>query len=138
MGRDRISKEKRSHIMSSIRSKNTKIEMLLRKELWRCGYRYRLYAKLPGKPDLVFKSRKVAIFVDGDFWHGYNFKKLLPKLKNRFWVEKIKRNMERDKEVNMQLKKEGWNVIRIWEHQIRKNSTSSINLIQSKFSENRK
>lgn len=107
--------------MSSIRSKNTKVEMLLRKELWRCGHRYRLYAKLPGKPDLIFKSRKVAVFVDGDFWHGYHFKKLLPKLKNKFWVDKIKRNMGRDKEVNKELKAMDWKVLRIWEHELRRN-----------------
>lgn len=138
VGRDKISRETRSHIMSSIRSKNTKVEMLLRKALWNAGHRYRLYAKLPGRPDIIFNSRKVVIFVDGDFWHGHKFKKLLPKLKNKFWVDKIKRNMERDKEVKRQLKRQGWDVIRIWEHQIRQNPQSCINLIQSRISEERK
>lgn len=105
--------------MRSIKSKDTKVEMMLRSELWKRGHRYRTHMKLPGSPDVVFTKKKVAVFIDGDFWHGYEYKKLKPKLKNEFWVNKIKRNKERDKEVNKKLRKEGWKVIRVWEHEIR-------------------
>lgn len=116
---DIVDKDTRSKIMSSIRSKNTKIELILRKALWEEGFRYRLHYKIVGSPDIVFPSKKVAVFVDGDFWHGYNWENLKPKLKNEFWVNKIRRNMKRDKEVNEKLKRMGWNVVRIWEHEIR-------------------
>jgi len=129
MGRDKISKEKRSHIMSCIRSKNTKVELLLRKALWKKMIRYRLHGKLPGKPDLVFKSRKLVVFIDGDFWHGYDFKNLKNKLKNDFWINKIVRNINRDKEVNSKLQEKGWKVIRIWEHKIREDLNKVANKI---------
>jgi len=115
---DIFDKKTRSKIMSSIKSKNTKIELLLRKALWKEGLRYRLHYKINGSPDIVFVSKKVAIFVDGDFWHGYQWRKLKPKLKNEFWVKKIKRNMQRDVEIDSILAKNGWRVLRVWEHEI--------------------
>lgn len=115
---DIFDKKTRSKIMSSIKSKNTKIELLLRKALWKEGLRYRLHYNINGSPDIVFVSRRVAIFVDGDFWHGYKWKELKPKLKNEFWVKKIKRNMQRDVEVDSILIKNGWRVLRVWEHEI--------------------
>lgn len=127
---DVVDKETRSKIMSSIRSKNTKVEWILRKALWRERLRYRTHYKIRGSPDVVFPSKKVAVFIDGDFWHGHDWKKLKPKLKNRFWRNKIKRNMTRDKEVNEDLKKKGWKVIRIWEHEIRKDTGKCIRKIQ--------
>ena len=130
MGCDKISKEKRSHIMSCIKSKNTKVEIRLRKALWMNGYRYRIHKRLPGSPDILFVSKKLAVFVDGDFWHGYQFDKLRPKLKNDFWFEKITRNMQRDKEVNVKLKKLGWKVLRLWEHEINDNLDKCIKKIE--------
>ena len=79
---------------------------------------YRVHYNLSGKPDIAFPSKRIAIFVDGDFWHGWNWKKLKPKLKNEYWVNKIIRNMQRDKKINRQLSNAGWKVLRLWEHDI--------------------
>lgn len=130
MGKNKISKEKRSHIMSCIRSKNTRIEILLRRALWHEGYRYRIHAKLPGHPDIIFSSKKLAVFVDGDFWHGYDWRKLRPKLKNAFWVNKIRTNMQRDKKVDMQLEHKGWHIIRFWEHELRNNLNGCLKIME--------
>ena len=104
----------------SIRKTDTKAEVALRRELWTRGLRYRKYAKgLPGNPDLVFPSRKVAVFVDGDFWHGRNWEKRRAALATgsnaTYWVAKIASNMDRDKRVNSALRSLGWRVVRIWE-----------------------
>lgn len=115
--------------MSSIRSKDTEPEKLLGKALWSMGLRYRKHYKIEGRPDFVLVRTKIAIFCDGDFWHGNNWR--LRKMKNRkeellsysdFWKKKISGNIERDKKVNHILKKNGWTVIRFWESQIRKSS----------------
>lgn len=107
----------RSRMMSGIRGKNTKPEILVRKALFAEGYRYRLHDKrLPGKPDLVLKKFNTVIFVHGCFWHGHDchlFK--WPKTRPVFWKRKINRNREKDQEVTRQLKKEGWKIITIWE-----------------------
>jgi len=128
---DKISKEKRSKIMSSIRSKNTKIEVSLRKALWQTGIRgYRLHYDIPGKPDLVFPRTRIAIFIDGDFWHGYSWfvlKKVPPK---GYWRNKIRGNMKRDKRVSIVLSKMGWTVIRFWEHEGKKNPAKCIKRIE--------
>ncbi len=116
---DVFTKQKRSEVMSKIRSKNTKIELKLRKALQAKGLvGYRVHYNLSGKPDIAFPSKRIAIFVDGDFWHGWNWKKLKPKLKNEYWVNKIIRNMQRDKKINRQLSNAGWKVLRLWEHDI--------------------
>jgi DNA mismatch endonuclease (patch repair protein) len=122
---DIFSKEKRSEVMSLIRSKNTKPEIALRKllssSLYPKGYRYRIHTKgIPGKPDIAFVSKKIAIFVDGDFWHGYDFEKTKLRLSQEYWLPKIERNIQRDKEVNQKLRKLGWKVLRFWEHDIQK------------------
>jgi DNA mismatch endonuclease (patch repair protein) len=122
---DVFSKKKRSEAMSLIRSKNTKPEIALRKllssALYPKGYRYRLhYAKLPGKPDVAFVSKKVVAFVDGSFWHGYRMKKG-QRLSKKYWRPKIENNMKRDARVNARLRKSGWKVLRIWEHDLKKN-----------------
>jgi len=128
---DRLSKEKRSKIMSAIRSKDTKVEWILRSALWKEGLRYRLHKKgLPGRPDIVFPKEKVAVFVDGDFWHGHNWKKLRPKLKNQFWIDKIKRNRKRDKQNTLKLESLGWKVIRVWEHELREDCKKVVNKIR--------
>lgn len=131
---DVFSKSKRHEVMSLIKSTNTKLEIAFRKLvspiLYSRGYRYRFhYKKLPGKPDMVFVSKKVAIFVDGSFWHGHRFKRGQTNLSRSYWLPKIKRNMERDKAVNRKLKKMRWKVVRVWEHDVRKNPKKIINAV---------
>jgi len=119
-----------SDIMRRVRSRDTGPEVSLRKGLWRKGLRYRLYAKdLPGRPDVVFPRERVAVFVDGDFWHGRQWKERgLPSLAHQFretptaeyWVRKIERNVERDARVNDDLAERGWRVIRFWEKDVKK------------------
>lgn len=118
--------------MKKIRSTNTTPELLLRKELWRLGYRYRLnVAKLKGKPDIVFNKYKVVIFVDGEFWHGYNWLEKKPKIKanRKYWIKKIERNMERDLENTSHLVSNGYVVLRFWEHEIKKDLAGCIKKI---------
>lgn len=117
---------KRSKIMSKIRGKNTKPELAFRKALYAAGYRYRIdYKKLIGKPDIVLKKYKTAIFIDGEYWHGHNWDERKPKVKtNReFWIAKIERNMQRDREVNQELDRLGYKVFRFWESEIKKELT---------------
>jgi DNA mismatch endonuclease, patch repair protein len=94
--------------------------MLLRRELWRRGLRYRLGAKLLGKPDMVFTRAKVTVFVDGCFWHGCPEHSTKPKTNARFWTEKMRKNQARDLYVSQTLAERGWHVMRIWEHEIKK------------------
>jgi DNA mismatch endonuclease, patch repair protein len=115
---DNMSPEQRSFTMSRIRKTNTKPELIIRRLTFLRGLRYRKYsAELPGKPDLVFVGPMVAVFVDGDFWHGWRFEEWEPKLSSVYWKEKIRRNRERDGEQSARLKAAGWMVIRIWEHE---------------------
>lgn len=115
---DVLTPVQRKYCMSRIRGKNTKPEIVLRKLLWSAGYRYRLKSRLPGKPDIVFPRHKLAVFVDGCFWHGCPKHAVMPKTNRTFWREKLSRNMQRDREVNVQIRKMGWRVVRIWEHEI--------------------
>lgn len=118
---DRITKKQRSTIMSHIRSVNTSLETSFRKLLSKNKIKgYRMHYKIIGKPDIVFVSKKLAIFIDGDFWHGYNWKRLGKVPPKKYWQAKIQRNMDRDKKYTRQLKKDGWKVIRLWEHEIKK------------------
>lgn len=110
--------EERSKNMAAIRCRDTKPELILRKALFNKGLRYRIISKLPGKPDLVFPSRKLAIFVDGCFWHCCPKCFKAPSTNSEFWREKIAANMRRDEEVNNLLADEGWKVERYWEHEI--------------------
>ncbi len=113
----------RSKMMAKIRGKNTKPELLFRKALWAAGYRYRIdYKKLIGKPDIVLKKYKTVIFIDGEFWHGYNWEERKEKIKtNReFWIPKIERNLQRDREVNIAFETKGYKVFRFWEKEIKK------------------
>lgn len=110
--------------MSKIRSKNTKAEIKLRNALWLKGCRYRLHAKgIVGKPDIIFVVRKIVLFVDGDFWHGYKWEEKKEKLLSNkaYWIPKIERNMQRDLEVTQTLVQNGWIVLRFWEHEIERN-----------------
>ncbi|MGO4919855.1 very short patch repair endonuclease [Maribacter spongiicola] len=114
----------RSKIMSKIKGKNTKPELAFRKALYAAGYRYRIdYKKLIGKPDIALPKYKTVIFIDGEYWHGKNWEERKPKVKtNReFWIAKIERNIQRDHEVNDELKNLGYNVFRFWETDIKKN-----------------
>lgn len=116
---DRISKERRSWNMSRIRSRDTSLELKVRKYLYSRGYRYRLRYDIEGKPDLVFPGLHIAIFVDGCFWHGHGCGlSTIPKTRTEFWLNKIKSNRKRDKVVESTLTSAGWNVIRIWECEI--------------------
>lgn len=118
---DIVTPEKRSQMMSGIRGKNTKPELIIRKGLHALGFRYRLHdSKLPGRPDLVFPMYHAVILVNGCFWHGhgcYLFK--WPKSRQEFWKEKINGNMERDQRNIVALKKAGWRVLIIWECALR-------------------
>lgn len=122
---DVLTPKQRSHCMSKIKGKNTKPEIILRQALWQAGCRYRLNSQLPGKPDLVFPGAKVVVFVDGCFWHSCADHLVLPKKNADFWRTKLKRNKERDIEVNSILSEMGWKVIRIWEHAIKKDATNA-------------
>jgi DNA mismatch endonuclease (patch repair protein) len=119
---DVLTSEQRSYNMSRIRGKDTGPEMLLRKGLWKMGFRYRIHYKLPGRPDVVFVSRRIAIFVDGCFWHGCPDHGVRPKTNSAFWNKKILGNMDRDQKNRKLLEKEGWTVLRFWEHEIEKDS----------------
>lgn len=122
----------RSQVMARVKSKNTSFEMMLRRELWRRGLRYRANDKTVfGKPDIVFKGKKIAVFVDSEFWHGkdYPHGRNIPKENNDYWVKKIERNIARDKEVNKTLRKEGWTVIRIWSKDLKKNLSEHVERI---------
>ncbi|EIF51383.1 very short patch repair endonuclease [Sulfurovum sp. AR] len=126
----------RSENMRRIKSKDTSIEILLRKELWKRGLRYQKNAKdVCGKPDIVFKGKKLAVFADSEFWHGKYLleEKYIPKTNTEFWVKKITRNIERDKKVNEELKDKGWIVLRFWEADIRKNLLDCADKIEAVF-----
>lgn len=111
----------RSYNMSRIRGKDTKPEILLRKALWKEGFRYTLKNKdVPGKPDLVFRKQKIVIFVDGCFWHRCPKHFVKPANNADFWEKKIQSNVDRDKKINRELKKAGWTIMRIWEHDLKK------------------
>lgn len=114
-------KDQRSYNMSMIRGKDTKPEIRLRQYLFSGGLRgYRLHYKLIGKPDIVFTRKKVAVFIDGCFWHKCPKCFKGPKTNKKFWTEKIESNIRRDKKVNRELKKQEWHVVRIWEHELKK------------------
>ena len=115
--------EQISYNMQQVKNKDSEIEMLLRQELWRRGIRYRKNVrKIEGKPDLAFIGKKVAVFCDSEFWHGYNWEIKRNEIKSNkeFWYKKIERNMERDREVNEKLTQEGWIVLRFWGKEIKK------------------
>jgi len=116
---DRFSKEVRSRIMSSIRGKNTKPEVTIRKLLWQNGKRYRIHdGSVFGTPDISNKSKNVAVFIDGCFWHGCKRCYKEPKTNTSFWRDKISRNRKRRKIVRSRLGKQGMKILQFWEHQI--------------------
>lgn len=126
-------KEQIHRNMSKIKNKDSKIEIILRKELWRRGLRYRKNVNnIIGKPDIVFIGKKVAVFCDSEFWHGYNWneKKQDFKSNKKFWIPKIERNMQRDVEVTAMLSEAGWIVLRFWGKEIIKKTAECADLIE--------
>ena len=126
-------KEQISYNMQQVKNKDSKIEVLLRKELWSRGIRYRKNVnRIYGKPDIVFIGKKIAVFCDSEFWHGYNWEERKKDFKSHqeFWIPKIERNMERDAEVTAKLESEGWTVIRFWGNEIKKNTAQCADIIE--------
>ena len=132
---DVLTPEQRRKNMQHIRGKDTTIEVILRKALWARGYRYRKnYKRIPGSPDIVLTKYKIAIFCDGEFFHGKDWEVLKPRLEksnnSEFWIKKISRNLERDDEINKKLLSMGWTVIRFWGNEIKKNTDECIRVIE--------
>jgi len=118
--------------MSKIRGVNTTPEVSFRKALWSLGYRYRKnYKYLHGKPDIVFRKNKIAIFIDGEFWHGYNWEEKKKRIKSNreYWIKKIEGNIERDKKNVRLLESEEWKVIRFWVHEIKEKPGECLNSV---------
>lgn len=132
-----ITKEQITRNMRSNKSKDTKPELMLRKELWSRGMSYRKnYKALPGKPDMVFLRAKLAVFVDGKMWHGYDWEHQKNDFKSNrdFWIPKIERNIERDLKVNQILNEQGWQVVRFWDFEIKKNVVACADKIEQAYS----
>jgi len=127
---DVLTKQQRRYCMSRIRGKNTKPELLLRKALWAIGLRYRLKNKLTGRPDIVFPGSRLAIFVDGCFWHSCLEHCQLPETKRFFWQNKLSTNKKRDKTVTLLLEQEDWRVLRFWEHEVKNDLPRCIKRVQ--------
>ena len=130
---DKHTPEQRRRNMQAVKNKDSQIELLLRQELWSRGLRYRKNVnRIYGKPDIVFIGKKVAVFCDSEFWHGYNWEERKKDFKSHqeFWIPKIERNMERDAEVTAKLESEGWTVIRFWGNEIKKNTAQCADIIE--------
>ena len=128
--------EQISRNMRSNKSKDTKPELMLRKELWRRGLRYRKnYKSLAGKPDIVFLRAQIAVFVDGKMWHGYDWERQKHDFKSHqdFWIPKIEHNMERDFEVTQDLIELGWLVLRFWDFEIKRDATACADKIEQAY-----
>ena len=136
---DRHTPEQRHRNMQAIKNKDSKIELILRKELWRRGLRYRKNSnKVYGHPDIVFIGKKVAVFCDSEFWHGFDWEKRKQDFKSNqgFWIPKIERNIQRDKEVTEKLVSEGWVVLRFWGRQIKKDKEHCVEQIEKAVKRN--
>ena len=132
---DNLTKEQRHKNMSHIKSKDTSIEVKLRKALWSRGYRYRKnYNELPGKPDIAITKYRIAIIRDSEFFHGKDWEVLKPRLQKgdnaEYWIPKIQRNRERDDEINKKLLFLGWTVIRFWGRDIMKKTDECVKVIE--------
>lgn len=132
---DNLTKEQRHKNMVNIKSKNTSIELELRRALWQKGYRYRKnYNELPGKPDIVLTKYRIAIFCDSEFFHGKDWEVLKPRLEkgnnSEYWLKKIERNRIRDQEINKELLFLGWTVIRFWGKEIKQDVSQCVRVIE--------
>ena len=130
---DKHTPEQRRKNMQAVKNKGSQIELLLRQELWSRGLRYRKNVnRIYGKPDIVFIGTKIAVFCDSEFWHGYNWDERKKDFKSHqeFWIPKIERNMERDREVTERLESEGWIVLRFWGDEIKKNTAQCADTIE--------
>lgn len=135
---DNHTPEQRRKNMQAVKSKGSEIEKMLCKELWARGIRYRKNVKsIIGKPDIAFKGKKVAVFCDSEFWHGYDWEHKSQEIKTRrdFWIPKIERNMQRDREVNAALEAEGWKVIRFWGHELKKDIEACADIVVNALKE---
>lgn len=131
---DNHTPEQRRRNMKAVKNKGSKIETMLQKELWHRGLRYRKNAKtVYGKPDIVFIGKKVAVFCDSEFFHGYDWENKSKEIKSNreFWIPKIEKNMQRDKEVTDKLTSEGWTVLRFWGKDIKKHLSRCADKIES-------
>lgn len=138
---DHLTKEQRRKNMQAVRPKDSKIEIRLAKALWTKGYRYRKnHKKTFGKPDIAFVGLKIAVFCDSEFWHGKDWEKRKYDFKSNrdFWLPKIERNIQRDKEVNKQLTNQGWTVIRFWGKDIEKHLERCIDRVEREIKKRRK
>ena len=135
---DNRTPDQRKRIMKSVKNKDSEIEILLRKALWKRGIRYRKnVGSVYGCPDIAFKGKKIAVFCDSEFWHGYDWNNRKKDFKSNcdFWIPKIERNMNRDIEVNNKLTACGWMVLRFWGKEIKKNPDLCADRIQRALEE---
>lgn len=135
---DNHTAEQRRKNMQAVKNKDSKIEILLRKELWRRGLHYRKNVnRVYGKPDIAFIGKKIAVFCDSEFWHGYDWDNKKHEIKSRqeFWIPKIERTMQRDLDVTAQLKQEGWKVLRFWGADIKRDVSGCADIIEEAFKE---
>lgn len=130
---DMMSAEQRSRCMSRIPGKNTRPEIIIRKMLWSLGCRYRVNYRLPGKPDIVFTKQRLAIFIDGCFWHRCPQHFQPPATRAEFWEAKINGNVHRDRRVDALLAQEGWSTLRIWEHAIKSDPEAALRSIMKRL-----
>ena len=133
---DTLTPEERSRLMSRIRSKWTSIDLKMEKILARSGAKFEMYPRMTGSPDFASRRRRIAIFCDGDFWHGYRYHER-KKPAGRYWRDKIERNMARDRYVTRRLRREGWSVLRFWEHDIHKDPAKCARRVRRKLDERR-
>jgi DNA mismatch endonuclease (patch repair protein) len=127
---DNLTSRQRSYCMSRVKNRDTDLEVLVRSELFRRGWRFRKHvSSLPGTPDIVFPRFRVAVFVDGDFWHGYRFPQWKESV-SEFWVAKIQQNRKRDRANFLRLRRLGYRVLRIWQHEIKADLKSSVSRIE--------
>ena len=138
---DRLTPEQRHKNMQAIKNKDSEIELILRKELWKRGLRYRKNVKnVFGHPDIAFIGKKVAVFCDSEFWHGYDWEHRKADIKSRrdFWIPKIERNMQRDIEVTGVLKSDGWIVLRFWGKEIKIDVCKCADIIETAVKNNKR
>ena len=131
---DVLSKEQRRKNMKAVKNKGSKIETMLQKELWHRGLRYRKNVKsVYGKPDIAFIGKKIAVFCDSEFFHGYDWENKSKEIKSNrdFWIPKIEKNMERDRKVTEKLTSDGWTVLRFWGNDIKKKLSECADKIES-------